>query len=75
VKEIAPKFTVDDTLLIADFGSTPSTKVAGFNPLVKTKSGKKIPASPSDFVFWSDEVPVKLKKLHEQGYAIVVFSN
>jgi bifunctional polynucleotide phosphatase/kinase len=70
-----PKFTQDGTLLIAEFGQVHSTKLAGFNPLVKTKSGNKIPKNASDWVWWNDRVPAELKKLHKDGFRIVVFTN
>jgi bifunctional polynucleotide phosphatase/kinase len=61
--------------LIAEFGTVHSTKLAGFNQLVRTKSGKKIFKNASDWVWWNDQVPEKLKQLHHDGYKIVVFTN
>lgn len=62
-------------MLIGQWGEQSCKKLAGFNPLVKTKSGLKIPKNASDWVFWSDEVPAKVRDLHEEGYHIAIFSN
>lgn len=55
-----------------------SSKVAGFDldyTLIRTKSGKKWPTGPSDWVLWSDKVQGKLEELHKDGYKIVIISN
>lgn len=58
--------------------ATHSSKVAGFDidwTIIKTKSGRKFPTGKSDWLFWHDRVPEKLKELHESGTKIVFFTN
>ncbi len=55
-----------------------SNTVAGFDidwTIVKTRSGRRFPTGPSDWQFLFDEVPVKLKDLHEGGTKVVFFTN
>lgn len=55
-----------------------SVKVAGFDidwTIVKTKSGRKFPTGSSDWQFLFDEVPLKLRELHESGTKVVFFTN
>jgi len=61
------------------------TKIAAFDmdwTLIKPKSTKKFPQNRKDWVwmfgdnlFKKNVVPNKLKKLHQNGYQIVIFSN
>jgi bifunctional polynucleotide phosphatase/kinase len=43
--------------------------------LIKTKSGRPFPTSATDWVFWHESVPQRLKQLTADGYLIVVFTN
>ena len=43
--------------------------------LIRTKSGKNFATSSNDWTWWDDKVLPKLKKLHADGYRIVVFTN
>ncbi|XP_077981308.1 bifunctional polynucleotide phosphatase/kinase-like [Glandiceps talaboti] len=59
-------------------GIPSSTKVAGFDidsTLIATKSGRKFATGMSDWKWWSDEVPEKLKEAHDNGFKIVFFTN
>eukprot|EP01119_Soliformovum_irregulare_P016081 TRINITY_DN4626_c0_g3_i2.p1 TRINITY_DN4626_c0_g3~~TRINITY_DN4626_c0_g3_i2.p1 ORF type:complete len:668 (+),score=242.75 TRINITY_DN4626_c0_g3_i2:14-2017(+) len=68
-----------DGLLILDSKSIkPSNKVIGFDmdgTLIEPKSGKKFPMGRTDWKWWDDKVPTKLKKLNKEGYKIVIFTN
>ncbi|BFZ16485.1 hypothetical protein BsWGS_19524 [Bradybaena similaris] len=53
-------------------------KVAGFDidfTIIKTASGKTFATGPSDWEFWDDKVPTKLKELNDDGYRVVFFTN
>eukprot|EP01125_Pyxidicula_operculata_P021644 TRINITY_DN845_c0_g4_i1.p1 TRINITY_DN845_c0_g4~~TRINITY_DN845_c0_g4_i1.p1 ORF type:complete len:419 (+),score=124.86 TRINITY_DN845_c0_g4_i1:858-2114(+) len=55
-----------------------STKIASFDmdgTLIEPKSGRKFPTGRSDWRWWNDSVPTKLKSLYEQQYKIVIFTN
>ncbi|GJN87618.1 hypothetical protein Rhopal_000573-T1 [Rhodotorula paludigena] len=55
-----------------------SAKVAAFDidgTLIKTKSGNKFPSDANDFAWLNSKVIPKLRELHADGYAIVLFSN
>lgn len=43
--------------------------------LIKTKSGLVFPKDYDDWQLIYPDVPVKLQKLHNDGYMIVVFTN
>ena len=43
--------------------------------LILTKSGKTFAVDASDWKWWDSSVPKKLKKAHEDGFKIVIFSN
>lgn len=55
-----------------------SIKLAAFDmdgTIIKTKSGNTFPTSERDWVFFNDHVAPTLRRLHEQGYTLVIFSN
>lgn len=59
-------------------GVTASEKIAAYDmdgTLISTKSGKVFPQNPDDWKILWPEVPLKLQKLHKDGYKIVVFTN
>lgn len=75
-----PWSALHDSLLVrTDPVSLPNARIAAFDlddTLQKTKSGKPgYMAQIGDFIFWSVEVAPKLRKLHAQGYKIVIFTN
>lgn len=43
--------------------------------LIKTQSGLQFPKDCNDWQLLYPEVPGKIKKLHEDGYKIVILSN
>lgn len=43
--------------------------------LILTKSGKKFAENASDWVWWNQAVPTKIKADYEAGYKIVIMSN
>lgn len=55
-----------------------SEKIASYDmdgTLIKTVSGNVFPKSIDDWQLNMNEVPAKLKKLHDNGFKIVVFTN
>lgn len=69
---------VGSSLLVGTFGATSVTKLAGFDmdwTVIRTKSGKKFPTYAGDWMWWHSTVPTKLRELHKEGYAIVIFTN
>lgn len=53
-------------------------KIAAFDlddTIIKTKSGKKFSLGPDDWQWWHASVPGKLKKLNEDGHAVIFVSN
>lgn len=42
--------------------------------LVVTKSGKQFPQDAGDWRFWNPKVVKELKKLHKDGYKVVIFT-
>nr|XP_022916240.1 uncharacterized protein F21D5.5 [Onthophagus taurus] len=78
--------TIDQSLLIytspqfldSSFGTLKDLKVAGFDmdgTLITTKSGQRFPVDYKDWKLWSPEVKLKLNRLSDKGYMIVIFSN
>lgn len=58
--------------------NTKRTKVAAFDldsTLIRTTSGKQHASDAADWKWWDPEVPGRLRKLHDEGYRIVIFSN
>ena len=43
--------------------------------LVRPKSGAKFPKSRADWTWLFAQVPEKLKKLHNEGYGVGIFTN
>lgn len=53
-------------------------KIACFDldgTLIKTKSTKRFAANENDWIFYSKNVPNKLKKIAEDGFCIVIITN
>ncbi|CAK7220173.1 DNA kinase/phosphatase Pnk1 [Sporothrix bragantina] len=86
-EERAPAEGVPATLLVAKFqpeafkkasGSPKRRKVAAFDldsTLITTASGKKHADSATDWTWWDRTVPQRLRTLHDEGYAVIIFSN
>lgn len=65
-------------LVFTTKGVVGSEKIAAYdmdNTLIKTMSGNVFPKSIDDWQINLSEVPGKLKKLYENGFKIVVFTN
>lgn len=77
---------VNDTLLIAQHGD-PTTavqalpkpvKIAAFDfddTVIATQSGNRFAKDERDWRWWHPSVPISLKRLSAEGYAVVVMSN
>ena len=66
------------TIFFGDFGTDPSEKIASFDmdsTLILTKSGKTFPKDASDWIWWNECVPKKLREAHKNGFKIVIISN
>ncbi|EGT38438.1 hypothetical protein CAEBREN_24374 [Caenorhabditis brenneri] len=46
-----------------------------YGTLIKTKSGKTFPTNCQDWQLLYENIPQELKKLHENGHKIVIFTN
>ena len=72
-------FKIHDGLYEARFGTINKTeKLAGFDmdwTLIKTKSGKTFAQSAHDWQFLYECTAEKLRKLNEDSYQVVVFTN
>lgn len=65
-------------MVLTDPLSRPSEKVAAFDldgTLVTTRSGRPFATGPTDWQWFNKEVPAVLRRLHEDGYRLVIFSN
>ncbi|KAJ1345472.1 hypothetical protein KIN20_000015 [Parelaphostrongylus tenuis] len=69
----------DSILVFTHNDCTPRSKVAAFDmdgTLITTKSGKVFPVDNSDWRLLYNQVPTRLKKLHnEEDFKIVIFTN
>jgi bifunctional polynucleotide phosphatase/kinase len=68
-------FVIDRRILAKD--EPGSTKIRAFDldsTLIQTRSGKVFPINADDYQ-WGIGVLIQLKKLHDDGYTIVIFSN
>jgi len=81
-KRAAPKLDAwhsRGSLLVRDYSSPSSERVAGFDlddTLVSTKSGAKFAQNADDWQWWdAAKVPSKLRELAGEGYKLVVFTN
>ncbi|KAI9276987.1 polynucleotide kinase 3 phosphatase [Phascolomyces articulosus] len=54
------------------------SKVAAFDldsTLIKTRSGRVYPRDSGDWQWWDTSVPTTIRRLYDEGYKIVIFSN
>ncbi|TKR65195.1 hypothetical protein L596_025634 [Steinernema carpocapsae] len=68
----------DELLIFSPHDHKPSEKIAGFDldyTLITTKSGRTFPVDHNDWKLWHESVPQKVKKAHEDGMKIVIFTN
>ncbi|KAL6714847.1 DNA kinase/phosphatase Pnk1 [Lecanora helva] len=75
---------VNDTLLFAKYNPKTTSKddikrkIAGFDfdsTLIQTSSGNVFAKNATDWKWWDLSVPSRLKQLHLDGYAVVIFTN
>eukprot|EP00743_Colponemidia_sp_Colp-15_P000382 GILK01000439.1.p1 GENE.GILK01000439.1~~GILK01000439.1.p1 ORF type:complete len:422 (+),score=77.69 GILK01000439.1:114-1268(+) len=75
----SPQWKKEGTLLYADFGTSPSPKIAAFDldsTLIVTKSGATFAKNASDWQFLhATKVKETLVRLHEEGHKLVIFTN
>jgi len=73
------KWTEHESLFILNPTGLPAvTKLASFDmddTLVHPKSSAKFPKGRSDWRWLFPQVPERLKKLHNEGYSVVIFTN
>eukprot|EP01094_Clydonella_sp_ATCC50884_P005406 TRINITY_DN1433_c0_g1_i5.p1 TRINITY_DN1433_c0_g1~~TRINITY_DN1433_c0_g1_i5.p1 ORF type:complete len:537 (-),score=104.05 TRINITY_DN1433_c0_g1_i5:658-2073(-) len=43
--------------------------------VIKTRSGRTFATGPTDWVFWDESVPHKLREVYDSGAAVVIMSN
>jgi len=68
----------DDYFYVLDADIDGCKKIAGFDmdgTIIEPESGRAFPTGRSDWRWWHDSVPDKLKELHEDGFKIVIFTN
>uniref|UniRef100_A0A1I8A4L9 Polynucleotide kinase 3'-phosphatase n=1 Tax=Steinernema glaseri TaxID=37863 RepID=A0A1I8A4L9_9BILA len=68
----------DELLVFSPDDHRASENIAGFDldyTLIATKSGKTFPVDHNDWKLWHDSVPQKLRKAHEEGFKVVIFTN
>uniref|UniRef100_A0A6B2L628 PNK FHA domain-containing protein n=1 Tax=Arcella intermedia TaxID=1963864 RepID=A0A6B2L628_9EUKA len=56
----------------------PNQSIAAFDmdgTIIVPRSGKKFPTGRSDWKWWNEKVPGKLKELHAGGFSIVIITN
>lgn len=66
------------SLIYRNYDAEPGKKIAAFDldgTLTNTKSGAQFPRNADDWKFYNKKVPQIIKKYHEDGYTIVIFSN
>jgi len=66
------------TIIFGDFGTEPSEQIASFDmdsTLILTKSGRTFAKDASDWIWWNDAVPKKLREANKAGFKIVIISN
>ncbi|KAI9723474.1 MAG: hypothetical protein M1828_004204 [Chrysothrix sp. TS-e1954] len=87
VSQKAPERTtwreIDDTLLVARYGDhmpvgEKACRIAAFDldgTIITTASGKSFARDSSDWKFWDHCIPERLRRLHEEGYRLLLLSN
>lgn len=72
VKNVCPLLTLTSSTLPG------RQKAAGFDidfTVIKTASGRKFAAGASDWEWWDESVPDKLRELHKDGFRVIFFTN
>jgi len=69
-----------DTVIVCDFGTTPSDKILGLDmddTLISIKSSNKFPVNSDDWIllFDKNKMVEKLNSYLSEGYKIVIFTN
>eukprot|EP01125_Pyxidicula_operculata_P010082 TRINITY_DN331_c0_g1_i2.p1 TRINITY_DN331_c0_g1~~TRINITY_DN331_c0_g1_i2.p1 ORF type:complete len:511 (-),score=124.21 TRINITY_DN331_c0_g1_i2:123-1655(-) len=73
-----PASSINSIRCVVSGNYSPSKLIASFDmdhTLIRPQSGRAFPISASDWEWAFDSVPKKLKKLHEDGYRIIIFTN
>ncbi|XP_051154405.1 uncharacterized protein F21D5.5 isoform X2 [Leptopilina boulardi] len=76
--EIWEEFGKGTCLVFSSKGLEGRSKIAAYDmdkTLIKTKSGLEFPKDANDWQLWHHEVPNKIKKLHADGFKIIIFTN
>ncbi|XP_045160646.2 bifunctional polynucleotide phosphatase/kinase-like [Mercenaria mercenaria] len=72
VKNVCPLLTLTSSTLPG------CQKAAGFDidfTVIKTASGRKFATGASDWEWWDESVPGKLRGLHKDGFRVIFFTN
>lgn len=74
------KWIKKDSVIVCDFGTTPSDKILGFDmddTLITVKSANKFPVDSDDWTFLFDKNKIieKLNVYIDDGYKIAIFTN